>query len=89
MEESLRITRDKYVKLFLGSPDAIMISDLKTGVFIEVNDATSDIFGYSRDETIGKSEPELGIWPKRREGCFSSSDKYHRVGKTFRGNRMP
>ncbi|HTY14381.1 MAG TPA: PAS domain S-box protein [Methanoregulaceae archaeon] len=67
MEESLRITRDKYAKLFLGSPDAIMISDLETGVFIEVNDATSDIFGYSRDEMIGKSETELGIWPRKEE----------------------
>jgi len=61
-EDKLRITQEKYTKAFLLSPDAVIISDLENGKFIEVNDATSLIYGYSRDEMIGKSALELDIW---------------------------
>jgi PAS domain S-box-containing protein len=64
-EEALRISKEKYTKVFLSAPDAITISELESGRFIEVNDAASKIWGYSRDELIGKSALELGIWPKR------------------------
>jgi PAS domain S-box-containing protein len=66
-EEALRSTREKYVKAFLASPDAIMISDLQSGRFIETNNATSQIFGFSREEMLGKSAIELGIWSKSED----------------------
>jgi len=61
-EEELAVAKEKYTKAFLSAPDAITISDLESGRFLEVNDAASTIFGYSRDELIGKSALELGIW---------------------------
>jgi len=66
-EAALQVTQEKYTKAFLASPDAIMISDLETGNFVEVNDATSQIYGYSRDELIGKSSLELGIWLRNED----------------------
>jgi PAS domain S-box-containing protein len=66
-EEALRSTREKYVKAFLASPDAIMISELKSGQFIEINNATSQIFGFSREEMLGKSALELGIWQRSED----------------------
>ncbi|MEI7434736.1 MAG: PAS domain S-box protein [Methanomicrobiales archaeon] len=67
IEEALRITRDKYTQVFFSNPDAITISDLETGWFVEVNDAASHMFEYPRDEMIGKSALELGIWRKKED----------------------
>ena len=66
-EEALQITNEKYTKAFISVPDAITISELDSGRFIEVNDAATRIFGYSRDELIGKSAVELGIWLDNEE----------------------
>ena len=60
-EETLRATKEKYTKAFHAAPDAIVISEIASGQFVECNDATSIIFGYSHDELIGKSARELGI----------------------------
>jgi PAS domain S-box-containing protein len=65
VEENLRVATEKYTKAFLSTPDAITVSDLESGLFIEVNDAASRIFGYSRDELVGKNSLELGIWPDK------------------------
>ena len=79
-EEALQITNEKYAKAFLSVPDAITISELDSGRFIEVNDAATRIFGYSRDELMGKSAVELGIWPERRAGSL-----YRPGTKTWQG----
>jgi PAS domain S-box-containing protein len=60
--EALRIVQEKYTKAFLSAPDAIAISELESGKFIEVNDAATRIFGYSREEMIGRNAVDLGIW---------------------------
>jgi len=66
-EEALRDAHEKYTKAFLSAPDAIAISELDTGRFIEVNDAATRIFGYSRNELIGKNALELGILLKKED----------------------
>jgi PAS domain S-box-containing protein len=66
-EEGLQVIQEKYTKAFLSVPDAITISELDSGRFIEVNDAATRTFGYSRDELIGKSPLELGIWKNKEE----------------------
>ena len=66
-EEALRIAREKYSTIFRQAPDAITISDLETGEFIEVNNAATRIFGYSREELVGHNAVGLGIWQSREE----------------------
>lgn len=66
-EEALRVVQEKYSKAFLSAPDAITISELDSGRFIEVNDAATALFGYSREELIGKNATELGIWRKKED----------------------
>ena len=66
LRRSCGLSHESSAKAFLASPDAIMISDLETGRFIEMNDATSLIYGYSKDEMIGKSALGLGIWLQKR-----------------------
>src|SRR5262249_19396827 len=43
-------------------PDAIVISRLSDGKYVEVNQAWLDLFGYSREEIVGRTSPEIGIW---------------------------
>jgi PAS domain S-box-containing protein len=46
------------------------ISILKDGRFLEVNDAFSDSLGYKREEMVGHTSRELGIWAE-----YSDRDK--------------
>ncbi|WP_321508591.1 PAS domain S-box protein [uncultured Methanoregula sp.] len=80
-EEALRIAKEKYAKAFLAGPDAITISELDSGKFVEVNDAATALFGYSREELIGKSATELGIWQidSDRDAFIDQLEKQGRV----------
>jgi two-component system, sporulation sensor kinase A len=45
-----------------SSPDAITISTLQDGSYIEINESCLRLLGYRREEMIGHSTLELGIW---------------------------
>jgi len=56
------INPDTYSKAFLASPAAICISTLRDGRFIEVNLSFCDLVGFPREELLGRTSIELGIW---------------------------
>ena len=49
-------------KIFDASPDAVVITRKSDGVYLEMNDAWAEQFGYRREDTIGHSASELGVW---------------------------
>jgi PAS domain S-box-containing protein len=61
-QKSLSESQEKFKKAFAASPHPISITDLLHGRLIEVNDAVERVFGYSREEAIGKTTVELGMW---------------------------
>lgn len=61
-EENLRESEEKFAKAFNSSPLVLTITSLKTGKLIEVNDTFVQITGYTREETIGRTTAELGLW---------------------------
>ncbi|MFB3895166.1 MAG: PAS domain S-box protein [bacterium] len=61
-EEELRISEQKFSKTFHSSPDAVALSELESGLLLEVNEGFKDVFGYSREEAIGHTTIELGIY---------------------------
>jgi PAS domain S-box-containing protein len=61
-EKALRESEEKFSKAFQASPDGICITELKTGRFMEVNEGYCRLFHYSREELIGHSTVELGIF---------------------------
>lgn len=69
MESDLRLSEEKFKKAFYTSPDAITISRLSDGKFIDSNEGYTKIVGYSREETIGRLSQEINIWddPRDRE----------------------
>ncbi|WP_237051422.1 PAS domain S-box protein [Magnetospirillum sp. ME-1] len=61
-ERRLRVSEEKFAKAFQASPDAMVISATKDGRYIELNDAFSAMLGYSRDEFMGHTALDLGVW---------------------------
>src|SRR6185369_13489744 len=60
-EAALRESEERFRVFFESSPDAckFVTSD---GVFIDINRAAEEMFGYRRDEVVGKTVPELGLF---------------------------
>ena len=61
-DQKLKENNEKYSEAFKSSPNSISIARIKDGKFIEVNDAFTTIFGFSRKEATTSSLIGLGIW---------------------------
>jgi PAS domain S-box-containing protein len=61
-EESLRESEERFAKAFRASPDALVISRVSDGLILEANDKFVSLSGYDRNEVIGKSTLDLGIY---------------------------
>ena len=61
-EEELRESEEKFRLAFTTGPDAFYWATLEDGRIIEVNPVFEDVFGYPRDEVIGKTSLELGLY---------------------------
>ncbi len=61
-DEKLRESRDRYELIFNASPDMILLARLSDSHIVESNLKFHEMSGYSKEETIGKTTIELGIW---------------------------
>ena len=61
-EQALRLSEAKFATAFRASPNAMTISSLRDGRFIDVNASFERQSGYTREEVIGKTVLELGLW---------------------------
>jgi|GEM_PF-2146028 len=61
-EKTVRESEKKFAKAFQATPTLLTISSLADGRFIEVNEAFERICGYGREESIGRTSIELGIY---------------------------
>jgi len=62
IEAALRLSEFKFASAFRSSPDALIISSLTDGRYIDVNDSFLGITGYERDEVIGNANLVKKIW---------------------------
>lgn len=60
--QALRESEEKFLKAFRASPDGLAISEMATGRYLEVNEGYCLLCGYQREEMLGHTSLELGIW---------------------------
>ncbi len=63
-ERALRESEATLRQIFDASTDSISLVDDETGEFVHVNQELLNFTGYSRDEIIGRTAMELGIWER-------------------------
>ncbi len=63
--QDLISTQEQLDIFFTYAPDAIFINNLQ-GTIVEVNDTAQVLFGYSRDELLGKTFGELKFFPRNQ-----------------------
>lgn len=68
--EELRQGESRFRGIFDGSLDGIVITNLDDASIADVNQAYTRIFGYSREETIGKTSVALGLWTNPDDGMY-------------------
>ncbi len=61
-EEKMRKSEQRFNRAFHSSPDATCISRLHDGRILDINDNFLKEYGYTREEVIGKTTIELGVW---------------------------
>ena len=58
-EEALKKSEEKYSRLFQAAPTGFAVTTLEGARFLDVNEEFERIFGYKRDELIGRSALEI------------------------------
>ncbi|MFZ2325736.1 MAG: PAS domain S-box protein, partial [Rhodoferax sp.] len=61
-DTALRESEERYRTAFVTSPDAINITRLSDGCYIDVNEGFLRLTGWTREEVIGKTALELKVW---------------------------
>jgi PAS domain S-box-containing protein len=68
--------RAPFQRIFRASPVALSLSDLEERRFVDVNPAMCRLTGYEREELVGRSPVELGLWknPGERDEMLARLD---------------
>ncbi|HLY25993.1 MAG TPA: ATP-binding protein [Aggregatilineales bacterium] len=66
-EEQFRQSEERFARIFNVTPIPIAISDVDVGHYIAVNDSWVELFGHSREEALGRTGIDLGIWTNEEE----------------------
>ena len=72
-EQTLRMSEERYRTAFQTSMDAIAITSLEDGRFLEVNQTFLEMLGYEREAVIGRTSRDLHVWADAadREALFA------------------
>jgi len=90
-QESLRQSEARYRALSDATFDSVAIHE--NGIGLEVNQSFCEMFGYERDEVIGKYLPELLVAPESRELVLEqirtgSTERYEAVLRKKNGTKF-
>jgi PAS domain S-box-containing protein len=81
-EKTLRQSEEKFSAAFRASPDAVTLSRLSDGSYLEVNDGFTAITGYTNEEALSSSSSGLHLWtnPEQREYLLRELNE-HRIAR--------
>lgn len=81
-EEAHQQSEERFAKAFGSNPEGISVSTLSEGRILEVNDAYVRLIGYERNQLIGKTVRELGIWnPGERDRVVGQLRNHESIRK--------
>ena len=65
IQDALRKSGEKFAKMFLSSPaiTALLRPDHDGDRYLDINEAFERASGYRRDEVIGRTSVDIGLWP--------------------------
>ena len=63
VEKQLRRREEMWNTLFMSSPTWIILATLEEGKFLDFNHAFCDDTGYRKEEVVGRTTLEIGLWP--------------------------
>src|SRR5258706_11316952 len=61
-EQGRALSEDKFTKVFRSSPIAFFITTVAEGRFIDANEAFERKYGYSREDILGRTLFDIGLW---------------------------
>jgi PAS domain S-box-containing protein len=67
LQQRLRESNDRFARLFQISPAPILVTKMPEGRILDINQACLELFECTRDDVIGRTTLELGLWPKPEE----------------------
>jgi len=67
IENKLRENEEKFHTFYQVVPDVFTINHAGIGHYVEVNDAFCRNSGYTREQVIGKSPTDIGIWDDKAD----------------------
>ena len=80
-DERLRESEALFRTLFMTGADADVLVTEDEGRLLEVNDRFLEMYGYTRDEVIGRTSTELGMWaaPEARRSLLAELGSHDQV----------
>ncbi|MBI3653110.1 MAG: PAS domain S-box protein [Acidobacteria bacterium] len=66
-EEALMASEERFAKTFNLSPLPMSLISLQSGKILNINDSFLKATGHTRDEVIGRSGSDLGLWVKEKD----------------------
>ena len=81
VDEQLRESEARFRTLFMTGADADLLVTEDEGRLLEVNDRFLEMFGYTRDEVLGRTSTELGMWtiPEARQSLTAQLGSHEQV----------
>ena len=72
-QKELAKAEERFSKAFDFAPIATCITKLKDGSFVDANRAFQQMMGYTKEEMLGRTTLELGLWadPRQRDELVS------------------
>ncbi len=62
IRRTLNESEELFRLAFHASPDAVNLNLLENGAYIDINEGFTRLTGYGREEVLGKTSLEIGIW---------------------------
>lgn len=62
IEKRMLLSEQKFAKLFAISPDPMIVAEIESGRILDINLSFTNGFGYTREEVLGRTTVEIGLW---------------------------